>query len=76
MQFFSYRMNADDDIATHITKLKNIWKDLKFELEKHENRDLLLMCRIIETLPENYFSFAASWRLLNKTERTVEALTN
>jgi hypothetical protein len=76
MQFFSYRMNADDDIATHITKLKNIWKDLKFELEKHENRDLLLMCRIIETLPENYFAFAASWRLLNKTERTVEAFTN
>jgi hypothetical protein len=38
MQFFSYRMNADDDIATHITKLKNIWKDLKLKLEKHENR--------------------------------------
>lgn len=34
MQFFGYKMNQTDDIATHIGKLKNIWKDLKVELDK------------------------------------------
>ena len=65
MQFFSYKMCQGDDIATHIGKLKNIWKDLKLELDKDENKNLLLMCRIVETLPGEYFSFASSWRLLN-----------
>jgi gag-polypeptide of LTR copia-type len=26
MQFFSYKMNQTDDIATHVGKLKNIWE--------------------------------------------------
>lgn len=76
MQFFGYKMNQTDDIATHIGKLKNIWKDLKVELDKDENKNLLLMCRIVETLPNEYFSFASSWRLLNKAERTVDNLTD
>ena len=76
MKFFSYQMDENDDVVSHITKLKNIWKDLKVELERDENSDLLLMCQIIETLPDKFFSFASSWRLLNKTERTVGTLTN
>ena len=56
MQFFNYKMNQTDDIATHVGKLKNIWKDLKVELDKDENKNLLLMCRIVETLPSEYFS--------------------
>jgi len=43
MQFFGYKMNQTDDIATHVGKLKNIWKDLKIELDKDENKNLLLM---------------------------------
>lgn len=76
MQFFGYKMNPSDDIATHIGKLKNVWKKLKTELDKDENKNLLLMCRILETLPSEYFAFASSWRLLNKAERTVESLTD
>lgn len=76
MQFFGYKMSAGDDIATHIAKLKNIWKDLKVEIEKDVNKNLLLMCRIVETLPREYFAFASSWRMLSKVERTVENLTD
>ena len=76
MQFFSYKLATSDDVATHIGKLKNIWKDLKVELDKEENNNLLLMCRIVETLPSEYFSFVASWRLLSKAERTVDNLTD
>ena len=46
------------------------------ELEKEENKNLFLMCRIVETLPREYFSFASSWRLLSKAERTVDNLTD
>ena len=76
MKFFGYKMSNTDDVATHVGKLKNIWKDLKVELDKEENNDLLLMCRIVETLPSEYFSFVSSWRLLNKAERTVNNLTD
>jgi len=76
MQFFSYKMANSDDVATHIGKLKNIWKDLKVELDKEENNNLLLTCHIVETLPSEYFSFVASWRLLSKAERTVDNLTD
>jgi hypothetical protein len=75
-QFFGYKFCAGDDVASHVAKLKNIWKDLRVELEKDENRDLLLMCRIVETLPKDYFAFTSSWRLLSRAERTVENLTN
>ena len=76
MQFFGYKMASSDDIASHVGKLKNIWKDLKVELEKEENKDLLFICRVVETLPSEYFSFVSSWRLLNKAERTVDNLTD
>jgi hypothetical protein len=47
-----------------------------WKLDKDEDKNLLLKCRIVETLPSEYFSFASSWRLLNKAERTVENLTD
>lgn len=34
MQFFSYERQADDDIATHTSKLKNLWDKLKKEISK------------------------------------------
>jgi len=76
MQFFCYKMSQGMDVATHVGKLKNIWRELKAELDKEENKNLLLMCRIIETLPSEYFSFASSWRMMNKVDRTVENLTD
>ena len=76
MKFFSYKMTNGDDCASHIGKLKNIWKELSVELETEENKNLLLMCRIVETLPREYFSFTSSWRLLSKAECAVDNLTD
>jgi len=76
MQFFGYKMASSDDVATHIGKLKNIWKDMKVELNTEENKNLLLMCRIVETLPKEYFSFVPSFRLLSKVDRAVDNLTD
>lgn len=41
MKLFNFKMATGDDMMTHITKLKNIWRELKIELEKKENSDLL-----------------------------------
>lgn len=38
--------------------------------------DLLLICKILDTLPSEYFSFRSSWVLISSKERTVENLTN
>ncbi|KAG5895403.1 hypothetical protein JTB14_029415 [Gonioctena quinquepunctata] len=34
MQFFSYVKQADEDIATHTCKLKNLWNSLQKEISK------------------------------------------
>src|SRR5436190_5983112 len=79
MQFFTCKFDANDDMANHLSKLKNIWNNLNIELNNGENAnklpDLLLICKILDTLPPEYFSFKASWQLMAKCERTVENLT-
>ncbi|KAG5883724.1 hypothetical protein JTB14_024225 [Gonioctena quinquepunctata] len=78
MQFFSYVKQADEDIATHTCKLKNLWNSLQKEIFKDKvtygrtcNCDLpeiLLICKILETLPAEYFSFKSSWNLKKNNE--------
>lgn len=78
MEFFSYRKDPSHDITTHISKIKTLWSDLKLELvktEKCELPNILLICKILDTLPDNYFSFKSSWMLISKTDRTIENLT-
>lgn len=85
-QFFTYKRDSGDDIATHMSKLKNIWNQLQMEISKEKlavsnlcNCDLpelLLICKILNTLPEEYFSFKSSWMLMPKAERSVDNLTN
>lgn len=61
MKFFGYSIQPDDNIATHLSKLKNIWTELTRELQKEHSQEVLpelfLICKILETLPEEYFSF-------------------
>lgn len=78
-QFFTYKFESGDSMANHLSKLKNIWNSLNVELGKDDTNqklpELLLICKIMETLPSEYFSFKASWQLMTKTDRTVENLT-
>lgn len=79
MQFFTYKISNDDDMADHLSKLKNIWNSLNLEMAKGDNAvslpDILLICKIIETLPTEYFSFKSSWLLMPKSERSIDNLT-
>ena len=81
MQFFGFKRNNGDDIATHISKLKTFWNELKQEMHKESEEnpelpDLFLICKILGTLSEDYFSFKSSWMLMSKNDRTVDNLTN
>ncbi|XP_063367884.1 uncharacterized protein LOC134656305 [Cydia amplana] len=79
MSFFGFRKDPADDIATHMSKLKNIWTQLNQEISKDKTSklpELLLLCKILDTLDETYFSFRSSWLLLPRSERTIESLTS
>jgi hypothetical protein len=81
LEFFNYKRQTTDDMASHLSKLKNLWNSLKLEISKDtENKcelpELLLICKILGTLSDEYFSFRSSWLLLEKKERTIDSLTN
>lgn len=77
LQFFKFSW-SNEDMAAHLSKLKNLWNDLNSGLEnKKENRlpEMLLICKILDTLPLSYRSFKSSWLLLSDEKRTLDELT-
>jgi hypothetical protein len=69
---------ADEDIATHIAKLQRNFTELNDELKRVAKTilpDLLLMSRILSTLPPEYFEFKSVWESVAIEERTVNKLT-
>lgn len=65
-------------MAAHLSKLKNLWNELNSGLtKKNEVRlpDMLLNCKILDILPNEYQSFKSSWLLLSEDKRTADELT-
>ena len=80
-EFFAYKPSADGDMASHISTLTTIWSKLQTEVVLLDPNitqlpEILLLCKILGTLPEAYFSFKASWLMMQKSERTLDNLTN
>lgn len=77
-QFFSYKRESGDDISSHVSKIQNLWDQLKKEIKKDNNSpdlpELFLICKILGTLPDEYFAFKSSWMLMSKSERTIDNL--
>ncbi|KMQ81853.1 zinc knuckle protein [Lasius niger] len=51
LQFFGFKKHPGDDVATHRSKLKNLWNDLKLEMSRDARNnpelfDLFLICKI------------------------------
>lgn len=68
----------DEDIATHIAKLQRNFTELNDELKRVAKTvlpDLLLMSRVMSTLPHEYFEFKSVWESIPIDERTVNKLT-
>ena len=79
MEFFSQSPVGDTDMAVHLSKLKNQFCELNHEFEQNKLPklpDILLVMRVLNTLSEQYLPFLTSWKMVNKTERTIDRLTN
>lgn len=59
-QFFTLEKTITEDIATHIGRLERNFRELNDEMKKlikTELPELLLMSRVMSTLPAEYFEF-------------------
>lgn len=78
MQFFGYKYDPSHDIGTHLTTVKNLWHEINLNMAKKEKNDLpemLLICKVMDSLPNEYFNFKSSWALMSVSEHTIENLT-
>lgn len=77
MQLFNYKKDPSHDMGSHMSAIKNIWHDLNQALSTVCNQlpEILLICKILDSLPEEYFSFKSSWLLITLKDRTIENLT-
>ncbi|KAM0730296.1 Retrovirus-related Pol polyprotein from transposon TNT 1-94 [Formica fusca] len=71
--FYSTTYNKNEDIATYISKLRN----LAFRLNALDTKldDKMLISKILATLPEEYRYFASAWESAEQREKTLENLT-
>ncbi|GFY51386.1 retrovirus-related Pol polyprotein from transposon TNT 1-94 [Trichonephila inaurata madagascariensis] len=78
MEFFRSDKELEDDIVSHIAKLQRNFRELNDELRcvvKTTLSDLLLMSRIMSTLPSEYFELKSVWESVPIEERSVNKLT-
>ncbi|KAG5877304.1 hypothetical protein JTB14_021099 [Gonioctena quinquepunctata] len=85
-QFFNFKRHRGDDIATHTSELKNLWNELQVEIAKDEEvanssckcnlPEILLICKMLGILPDEYFLFRSSWLLMAKAESRTDNVTN
>lgn len=71
--FYSLTYDKTTDIATYISKLRNIASRLNALEMKIE--DEMLVAKILATLPGEYKHFASAWESTTRSERTLENLT-
>ncbi|GFV80259.1 retrovirus-related Pol polyprotein from transposon TNT 1-94 [Trichonephila clavipes] len=77
-KFFHNDKELEDDIVSHIAKLQRNFSELNDELRRVAKTtlpDLLLMSRIMSTLPSEYFEFKSVWESVPVEERSVNLLT-
>lgn len=78
--FFAFSWTIDNDVSTHIAKLRSLWNELNNGLRAkgvHTLPDLLLVCKTLQILPKSFETFRSSWMLLTKEEeKTFDELTN
>ena len=77
--FFAFGWTSSDDVSTHIAKLKSLWNELNTDLvAKQENKlpVLMLVCKVLHILPDEFETFRSSWMLLTKDAgKTFDELT-
>jgi gag-polypeptide of LTR copia-type/Zinc knuckle len=81
-EFFEYKPTSGEDVASIMSKLKTMWNKLNVEIVIVEKKykdigglpEVMLICKILGSLGDDYFGFKSSWMMLKKEERTFETL--
>lgn len=72
-RFYSFEKEPVDNIATHISKLKQIVQQLK---DLGENvSDTMIITKILMTLPSDFSYFYSAWESTAADEQTLDNLT-
>ncbi|UYV63270.1 K02A2.6-like, partial [Cordylochernes scorpioides] len=72
-RFFEYKMNPNDNIASHIFKVETQAQQMKDLGEPIS--DVALITKIICSLPDKYKNFVTAWDSVSSEENTLENLT-
>ncbi|UYV60351.1 hypothetical protein LAZ67_1000907 [Cordylochernes scorpioides] len=72
-RFFEYKMNPNDNIASHISKVETQAQQMKDLGEPIS--DVALITKIICSLPDKYKNFITAWDSVSSEEKTLENLT-
>jgi len=73
-QFFSYRMNPNESIAQHISKIESMALALADVSERVTDVDKI--AKTLESLPSSYGAFINAWDSYDETKQTFENLTS
>ncbi|UYV67549.1 hypothetical protein LAZ67_5001172 [Cordylochernes scorpioides] len=69
-RFFEYKMNPNDNIATHISKVETLAQQMKDLGEPIS--DVALITKIICSLPDKYKNFITAWDSVSSEENSTE----
>lgn len=75
--FFTAEKHSDEQLVQYIARLQLIFREVNEELVKHkasELPDLVLMSRIVSTLPSEFFEFKSVWESIDVNDRSVDLL--
>ena len=71
-RFHEYRMNPSDTVVQHISKVQNLARQF---IDIGENiPDLVIMSKILASLPPKYRHFRTSWGTMESTRQTIDLL--
>jgi len=71
-EFFNYKYQKSQDMATHVSTLQNMAYKLKV---LNTDIDEIMISKILATLPDTYKHFASTWDSTSTKEKTLISLT-
>lgn len=76
---FGFTWQDNEDVSTHISKIRNLWDELNNGLKmkgEHKLPDMLLVCKILHILPKNFEMFRSNWMMMSgEKDKTIEELS-
>ncbi|KAL3281959.1 hypothetical protein HHI36_005162 [Cryptolaemus montrouzieri] len=85
-QFFGYKRERGDEMVTDTSKLKNILNQLQEKIGRSKTAssllcncqlpELLLVCKILDTLRDEVFFLKSGWMLMSASDRTIGSFTS